>query len=53
MSRKRNADLDELLDNILTDADGAEEQLWALRQAIEDNVKVPVPLKSDPNWYSQ
>ncbi len=30
-----------LLDEILTDAHGDDEQLWALRQAFEDNVKVP------------
>jgi len=30
-----------LLDEILTDADGDEEQLWALRQALDDNVGVP------------
>ena len=41
MSRKRSSELDELLDEILTDAYGDEEQLWALRQALEDNVKVP------------
>jgi hypothetical protein len=41
MSRKRSRELDVLLDEILTDAHGDEEQLWALRQALEDNVKVP------------
>lgn len=41
MSRKRSSELDGLLDRILTDADGDEEQRWALRQALEDNVKVP------------
>lgn len=41
MSRKRSSELDALLDEILTDAHGDEEQLWALRQALEDNVKVP------------
>lgn len=30
-----------MLDEILTDADGDEEQLWALRQALDDNVGVP------------
>jgi hypothetical protein len=30
-----------LLDEILTDAHGDDEQLWAIRQAFEDNVKVP------------
>ena len=41
MSRKRSSKLDALLDEILTDAYGDEEQLWALRQALEDNVKLP------------
>ncbi len=41
MSRKRSSELDALLDEILTDAHGDEEQLWALRQALEDNVKIP------------
>ena len=31
-----------LLDEILIDAYGDDEQLWAIRQAFEDNVKVPV-----------
>ena len=30
-----------LLDEILTDANGDDEQLWAIRQAFEDNVAVP------------
>ena len=30
-----------LLDEILTDAYGDDEQLWALRQAFEDNVELP------------
>ena len=41
MRRKRSSELDALLDELLTDAEGDEEQLWALRQALEDNVKVP------------
>jgi hypothetical protein len=41
MSKKRNGELDALLDEILTDAHGDEEQLWALRQALEDNIAVP------------
>lgn len=41
MSKKRSGELDVLLEEILTDAYGDEEQLWALRQALEDNVKVP------------
>jgi hypothetical protein len=35
------AALEPLLDEILTDAYGEDEQLWALRQAFEDNVKLP------------
>ena len=35
-----------LLDEILTDAYGDDEQLWAIRQAFEDNVKVPADLSS-------
>ncbi len=30
-----------MLEEILTDANGDQEQLWALRQALEDNVQVP------------
>ncbi|TDI36186.1 MAG: cytoplasmic protein [Acidobacteria bacterium] len=36
-----SAALDELLDEILTDAHGDDEQLWALCQAFEDNVTLP------------
>lgn len=32
---------DELLEEILTDAYGEDEQLWALRQAFEDDVSLP------------
>ena len=32
---------EELLDRILTDAYGEDEQLWALRQTFEDNVELP------------
>jgi hypothetical protein len=35
------AQLDELIDEITTDANGDDEQLWAFRQAFEDNVTVP------------
>lgn len=45
MSRKRSIELDALLDEILTDAYGDEEQLWAFRQALEDNLKVPCAAK--------
>ena len=37
----RGSELDELIDEITTDANGAAEQLWAFRQAFEDNVAVP------------
>jgi len=33
--------LDKLLDEILTDAYGDDEQLWAFRQVFEDNVELP------------
>jgi len=33
--------LDELIDEITTDANGADEQLWAFRQAFESDVAVP------------
>ena len=36
-----SAALEALLDEILTDAHGDDEQLWALRQAFEDNVELP------------
>jgi hypothetical protein len=35
------ADLDELIEQITTDAYGEAEQLWAFRQAFEDDVAVP------------
>jgi hypothetical protein len=38
---RSSADADQLLDEILVDAHGDEEQLWAFRQAFEDNVTVP------------
>jgi tetratricopeptide (TPR) repeat protein len=34
-------DLDDLIEEITTDAYGDDEQLWAFRQAFEDNVSVP------------
>jgi len=37
----KNAYLGELIDEITTDANGEAEQLWAFRQAFEDNVAVP------------
>lgn len=33
--------LDELIDEITTDANGEDEQLWAFRQSFEDDVAVP------------
>ena len=41
MSKPRNEDLELLMEEILTDAYGDEEQLWAFRQAFEDNIPVP------------
>jgi hypothetical protein len=35
------ASLDELVEEITVDANGEDEQLWAFRQAFEDNVSVP------------
>jgi hypothetical protein len=35
------ASLDELIDQITTDANGDTEQLWAFRQAFEDGIEVP------------
>lgn len=37
----RSADVDRLLEEILVDAHGDEEQLWAFRQAFEDAITVP------------
>ena len=34
---KKLADLDELIEEITVDAYGDDEQLWAFRQAFEDN----------------
>jgi hypothetical protein len=33
--------LDELIEEITVDANGTDEQLWAFRQALEDNIDVP------------
>src|SRR4030067_61817 len=38
---KDSPELDGLIDEIITDAYGDNEQLWAFRQAFEDNVVVP------------
>ena len=37
----RDSELDDLIDEITTDANGEAEQLWAFRQAFEDEVEVP------------
>ena len=39
--RLASAALDELIDQITVDAYGEQEQLWAFRQAFEDNVPLP------------
>ena len=41
MKRKTSAELDTLIEEIRVDANGEEEQLWAFRQAFEDNIPVP------------
>ncbi len=41
-AQSRCAALDALLEEILVDAYGEDEQLWAFRQAIEDEVSLPV-----------
>jgi hypothetical protein len=38
---KESAELDRLLDAIMVDACGDDEQLWAFRQVFEDNVVMP------------
>jgi hypothetical protein len=38
---KASPELEELIDEILTDANGEDEQLWAFRQAFEDKVVIP------------
>jgi hypothetical protein len=40
-SRKDLAELDQLIEEIIVDAYGDDEQLWAFRQAFEDNVRLP------------
>ena len=40
-SRVAAAALDALIDEIATDANGDDEQLWAFRQAFEDNIALP------------
>jgi hypothetical protein len=38
---KESSELDRLIDEIIVDAYGDDEQLWAFRQAFEDNVVLP------------
>ena len=38
---KGSPELDRLIDEIIVDASGDDEQLWAFRQAFEDNIAVP------------
>ena len=40
-ARERNQEVEELLESVLVDAYGDGEQLWALRQAFEDNLDLP------------
>ena len=40
-ARERNREVEELLESVLIDAYGDGEQLWALRQAFEDNLDLP------------
>ena len=41
MSKKTRGELDALIEEITVDAYGEQEQLWAIRQALEDNIHVP------------
>ena len=38
---KNSAEVDELVEEIIVDAYSDDEQLWAFRQAFEDNVVLP------------
>jgi hypothetical protein len=40
-SKKSNGELDALIDEIIVDADGDDEQLWAFRQGLEDELGLP------------
>jgi hypothetical protein len=40
-AKPNTASLDELIEEITVDASGNDEQLWAFRQAFEDNIDVP------------
>ena len=39
--KKSEEELKRLVDQIIVDADGDDEQLWAFRQAFEDEVAMP------------
>jgi hypothetical protein len=41
MKKANAAQLDELIEEIIVDANGDDEQLWAFRQAFEDNIDLP------------
>jgi len=43
VNRRKGAGWDEIIDQITIDANGEDEQLWAFRQAFEDDVAVPCP----------
>jgi hypothetical protein len=45
MGKPRAKELDSLIDDILTDAYGDEEQRWAFLQAFGDNIKTPCAAK--------
>ena len=36
-----STDLDNLIETISTDAEGEQEQIWAFRQALEDELRLP------------
>ena len=40
-SKKSNEELDALIDEIIVDAYGDDEQLWAFRQGLEDELALP------------
>jgi hypothetical protein len=48
------ASLDELVEEITVDANGEDEQLWAFRQAFENNVSVPceATVIGEPNSHA-
>jgi len=40
-SKKSNDELDALIDEIIVDAYGDDEQSWAFRQVLEDELELP------------